>query len=226
MWNSNYLFSPATVSVQSDRPAFGGTCYSLMTAGSSYLVTAYGSSSVTATSYVSYTVTNAGAYAYPIDGFAYGVAELASLSTTVTNGVVSSTSGSATSGATSSSSTNSTASAASTASTSTSTTSHGVAIGVGVGVPLAAVFGGLAAFLLWRRNKQRKAAAHGAVGSDAGGNLNEEHEPKNMAMSQQEMGVDMPLRADEEHELHSYATPYEMGAENHYEMEGSNQFKR
>ncbi|CAL3966148.1 unnamed protein product [Diplocarpon coronariae] len=46
-------------------------------------VTAYGSSSITATSWWTATVTNAQAYAYPIEGYASGVAELKSI---LTNG--------------------------------------------------------------------------------------------------------------------------------------------
>lgn len=49
------------------------------------LVTAYGSASVTATSYFTATVTNAQAYAYPIDGYAFGVAEIESKLSTGTS---------------------------------------------------------------------------------------------------------------------------------------------
>lgn len=59
--------------------------------------------------------------------------------------------------------------------------------------------------------------------------MEEEIEPKAPALSEQELNManrtEMP-RGDEGHELHGYATPYEMGGGHHYEMEGSHQFKR
>jgi len=82
--NSGYGLAAPTVSVLSDRPAFGGTCYSDLTSGSSYLMTQYGSSSVTQTTYFPATTTGMQAYAYPIDGFAYGVNELQSQASTTT----------------------------------------------------------------------------------------------------------------------------------------------
>ncbi|KAH7378097.1 hypothetical protein BKA64DRAFT_249165 [Cadophora sp. MPI-SDFR-AT-0126] len=75
---SEYSFAQPESTVFKDRPAFGGTCYSNIDMATPILVTAYGSSSVTATSYFTATVTNAQAYAYPIDGYAFGVAEIES----------------------------------------------------------------------------------------------------------------------------------------------------
>ncbi|KAH7310009.1 hypothetical protein BKA65DRAFT_442142 [Rhexocercosporidium sp. MPI-PUGE-AT-0058] len=75
---SAYSFAQPESTTFKDRPAFGGTCYSNIEMATPVLVTAYGSSGVTATSYFTATVTNAQAYAYPIDGFAFGVAEIES----------------------------------------------------------------------------------------------------------------------------------------------------
>ncbi|KAK0101162.1 hypothetical protein ONS95_012858 [Cadophora gregata] len=75
---SAYSLAQPESTVFKDRPAFGGTCYSNIDMATPVLVTAYGSSSVTATSYFTATVTNAQAYAYPIDGYAFGVAEIES----------------------------------------------------------------------------------------------------------------------------------------------------
>ncbi len=63
----------------SDRPAYGGTCYTPIPEATPVVVTAYGPSGVTATTTFSATVTNAQAYALVIEGFAYGVAEVASV---------------------------------------------------------------------------------------------------------------------------------------------------
>lgn len=59
---------------QSDRPAFGGTCYTPI---SSVTVTAYGDSSVTATSaWVTPASVGAQAYAIPIEGYAFPTVSL------------------------------------------------------------------------------------------------------------------------------------------------------
>ena len=84
-FRSEYSFAQPESTVFTDRPAFGGTCYSNIDMATPVLVTAYGSSSVTATSYFTATVTNAQAYAYPIDGYAFGVAEIESKLTTGTS---------------------------------------------------------------------------------------------------------------------------------------------
>jgi len=76
---SGYSFAQPTSTVFSDRPAFGGTCYTPILEATPVRVTAYGSSGVTATTTFSATVTNAQAYAYPIDGYAFGVAEVPSI---------------------------------------------------------------------------------------------------------------------------------------------------
>lgn len=97
---SGYSFAQPTSTIFTDRPAFGGTCYTPILEATPVVVTAYGSSGVTATTTFSATVTNAQAYAYPIDGFAFGVAEVPSItsaasSTTTGSGSASSTSAAA-----------------------------------------------------------------------------------------------------------------------------------
>ncbi|CAM6002919.1 unnamed protein product [Sphagnum balticum] len=72
------------------RPAYGGTCYSPIYEATPVLVTAYGATGPTATITYSASATDAQAYALPIDGFAYGVAEVASLGTAATTGTASS----------------------------------------------------------------------------------------------------------------------------------------
>ncbi|KAH8670406.1 hypothetical protein BGZ60DRAFT_430848 [Tricladium varicosporioides] len=78
---SGYSFAQPTISPPSDRPAFGGTCYTPIEMATPVTVTQYGSASVTATMIFTATVTNAQAYAYPLEGTAFGVAQLGSIST-------------------------------------------------------------------------------------------------------------------------------------------------
>lgn len=56
--------------VDTNRPAYGGTCYSNFQVGQTATVTAYDSASVTATVEWVASATNDQAYAHPIDGFA------------------------------------------------------------------------------------------------------------------------------------------------------------
>ncbi|KAI2785581.1 hypothetical protein F4815DRAFT_497700 [Daldinia loculata] len=56
--------------VDTNRPAYGGTCYSNFEVGQTATVTAYDSASVTATVEWVASATNDQAYAHPIDGFA------------------------------------------------------------------------------------------------------------------------------------------------------------
>jgi hypothetical protein len=76
---SGYSFAEPTVTALALRPAFGGTCYSPIYEATPVIVTQYGNASVTATVTFSATVTNAQAYALPYDGYAYGVAEVPSI---------------------------------------------------------------------------------------------------------------------------------------------------
>ncbi|KAI1465162.1 uncharacterized protein F4812DRAFT_439858 [Daldinia caldariorum] len=56
--------------VDTNRPAYGGTCYSTFTIGQTVKVTAYDTESLTATADWVASATNDQAYAHPIDGFA------------------------------------------------------------------------------------------------------------------------------------------------------------
>ncbi|EKD16379.1 serine-threonine rich protein [Drepanopeziza brunnea f. sp. 'multigermtubi' MB_m1] len=78
---ASYSFHEPDATAFSDRPAFGGTCYSPIPSASHVKVTAYDSSSVTATSIWTATATNAQAFAYPIEGYALGVAAVKSVLT-------------------------------------------------------------------------------------------------------------------------------------------------
>jgi len=81
---SGYSFAEPTVTALALRPAFGGTCYSPIYEATPVIVTQYGNASVTATITFSATVTNAQAYALPYEGYAYGVAEVPSITSATT----------------------------------------------------------------------------------------------------------------------------------------------
>ncbi|KAI0887664.1 uncharacterized protein GGS22DRAFT_157813 [Annulohypoxylon maeteangense] len=66
-----FLHTPDTT-VDPDRPAYGGTCYSNFQVGQTVKVTGYNSASVTATAEWVASATNDQAYAHPIDGFQAG----------------------------------------------------------------------------------------------------------------------------------------------------------
>ncbi|CAG8957023.1 hypothetical protein HYFRA_00012503 [Hymenoscyphus fraxineus] len=97
---NGYQFTPPKTTVFSDRPAFGGTCYTPITMGTPVIVTAYGSSGVTATSIFSAPDIHAAAYASPYEGFAYGVAQVPSITAapSATTGIAAPTSTSGASG--------------------------------------------------------------------------------------------------------------------------------
>ncbi|KAI1451893.1 hypothetical protein F4805DRAFT_473005 [Annulohypoxylon moriforme] len=66
---SGFLLHPPDTTVDPNRPAYGGTCYSNFQVGQTAEVTAYDSASVTATAEWVASATNDQAYAHPIDGF-------------------------------------------------------------------------------------------------------------------------------------------------------------
>ncbi|KAI1414641.1 hypothetical protein F5Y13DRAFT_157961 [Hypoxylon sp. FL1857] len=66
---SGFLLHPPETLVDTDRPAYGGTCYSNFQVGQTAQVTQYDTSSVTATGPWIASATNDQAYAHPIDGF-------------------------------------------------------------------------------------------------------------------------------------------------------------
>ncbi|KAF1993268.1 hypothetical protein P154DRAFT_82220 [Amniculicola lignicola CBS 123094] len=67
---SGYLFDPPDTTVDPQRPAYGGTCYSPFAVGSTYTVIAYDENGSTRTAPWVASTTGANAYAHPIDGFA------------------------------------------------------------------------------------------------------------------------------------------------------------
>ncbi|OTB08048.1 hypothetical protein M426DRAFT_8256 [Hypoxylon sp. CI-4A] len=69
---SGYQLHPPDTTLDSNRPAYGGTCFSAFEAGKTVRVTAYDSASVTATVEWAPTGTTDQAYAHPIDGFLAG----------------------------------------------------------------------------------------------------------------------------------------------------------
>ncbi|KAF4303100.1 hypothetical protein GTA08_BOTSDO09120 [Botryosphaeria dothidea] len=143
---SGFLLHPPSTIVDSNRPAYGGTCYTTFTIGQSMNVLAYNSTTLTATQPWVASSSADQAYAHVIDGFA--MAEV-SVSTTASA-----------SAATSSSS-----------SSSSNSLSGGAIAGIVIGI--VAFLGILVGFALWffrRRRQQRVAAAgpsHEVGGDDA-----------------------------------------------------------
>ncbi|KAI1451171.1 hypothetical protein F5Y02DRAFT_424478 [Annulohypoxylon stygium] len=64
-----FLLHPPDTTVDSNRPAYGGTCYSNFVAGQTVTVTGYDSAGVTGTAPWVASATTDQAYAHPIDGF-------------------------------------------------------------------------------------------------------------------------------------------------------------
>ena len=81
-----------------DWPAFGGTCYTPIYMATPVQVTQHGLSSITATSTFSATDTLRQAYAYPYEGFAYGVPQIPSIEVSNTATTTTSSSGSSSTG--------------------------------------------------------------------------------------------------------------------------------
>lgn len=141
---SDYTLAVPTVP-SSDRPAFGGTCYSDIALGETVTVTTYDNSTLLATSTWSPTTSGAQAYAYAMDGFANETSTTAS--STFATSIPTSTSNPSTIAPTASSS----------PSSGISTKDHN--IGIGVGVSFGCVALGLLAYFLWRWRKQKQRAA-------------------------------------------------------------------
>lgn len=196
---SGYSFAEPTSTPFTDRPAFGGTCYTPLYEATPVIVTKYGESGVTETAAFTASVTNAQAYAYPIDGYAFGVAEVASITSAITS-TASSTS------SVPSTSTSSTAAATSTAvnSGSSSGTSTGVKVGASIGsiAGVAIILAGL--FFLYRRYKKNAAP----VPSPEDGN---NYAPAMIGSSEgkwpAEIKPDIPPKGAE---LHDQSTPGEL----------------
>ncbi|KAJ4305316.1 hypothetical protein N0V90_000847 [Kalmusia sp. IMI 367209] len=67
---SGYQFHPPDKTVDSDRPAYGGTCYSDLPANTNIPVIAYDETGDTASKAFSASTSGAQAYAHPMDGWA------------------------------------------------------------------------------------------------------------------------------------------------------------
>ncbi|KAH8661846.1 hypothetical protein BX600DRAFT_303378 [Xylariales sp. PMI_506] len=78
--NSGYLLAPPSTTVDPNRPAYGGTCYSNFDLSQTVTVTAFDNVNVTATADWVASTSGAQAYGHPIDGFMADV-----VSTTVNN---------------------------------------------------------------------------------------------------------------------------------------------
>ncbi|TVY35113.1 hypothetical protein LOCC1_G007601 [Lachnellula occidentalis] len=207
---SGYSLAQASVTPFSDRPAFGATCYTPLTSGVAVPVTAYGTSGVTATTTFKATVSDAQAYAYPLEGYAFGVAAVASILPTTTSTASASTN----TAASATGAQNSTSTSAATDHTSPAVshkTSPGIiAMGVVVGVVGFALM--VLGFILFRRWKQKAQAKQATEHMDT---------TSTEVMNQQEGGVyagrDWKQLGDEnypprEHELHGASSPVELAA--------------
>lgn len=69
-FRSGYALNPPSTTVDSRRPAYGGTCYSSVTLDKTYTVTAYNASTVTATQAWPATNSLDQIYAHVIEGYA------------------------------------------------------------------------------------------------------------------------------------------------------------
>lgn len=141
--------APAS-STPSDRPAFSGTCYTNIY-NKPIRITFYNDASLEASSIFTATDSLAQAYAIPYEGFAFGVAEVASVESSATTTANTAASSSA---APAAAATGATATAS--ASSSSTSLSGGAMAGVVVGaVAGALLFLFLPALLFWRRRRRR-----------------------------------------------------------------------
>ncbi|KAK0663553.1 hypothetical protein DIS24_g890 [Lasiodiplodia hormozganensis] len=154
---SGYALHPPATTVDTNRPAYGGTCYSPVVLGSTYTVTAYNASTLTATQ--AWPATNSGDqfFAHVIEGYALSLSESSSSST-------------ASASASASSSTIPTVTA--TPSSDSSSISGGAIAGIVIGVcaALALLLAGVFFFLRRRRQASAKAAAAAAAAAGAAEN--------------------------------------------------------
>ncbi|KAK8061638.1 hypothetical protein PG994_008004 [Apiospora phragmitis] len=80
--NSGYLLHLPDSTVDPDRPAYGGTCYSQFTVGQTVNVTKYGTASLSGTGKFAATTSVDSAYAHPMDGYKVGAVPVQSGSAT------------------------------------------------------------------------------------------------------------------------------------------------
>ncbi|KAH7139677.1 hypothetical protein B0J13DRAFT_624510 [Dactylonectria estremocensis] len=150
---SGYNLAPPTVTSDTDRPAYGGTCYSPFTVGQTATVTAYDSENITATADWVASSSADQAYAHVIDGFA--------LDLLVTTSTTASTSLETTSGAPSDTPSAS-ASAAASSSKGSSKLSGGAIAGIVIGC--LAVVGIALGVLFWLFRRRRSAPTEKHLG--------------------------------------------------------------
>lgn len=88
LYLSGYSLANPTATPFSNRPAFGGTCYTPLFEGTPVTITKYGTGSVLATTTFAATDQFAQAYAYPYEGFASSASPIISAKTTTfTSGI-------------------------------------------------------------------------------------------------------------------------------------------
>lgn len=83
--NSGFLLHPPSTIVDSNRPAYGGTCYTTFTIGQSINVLAYNSTTLTATQPWVASSSADQAYAHVIDGFAMAEVSVSTVSKRISN---------------------------------------------------------------------------------------------------------------------------------------------
>ncbi|KAI5917281.1 hypothetical protein F4810DRAFT_705032 [Camillea tinctor] len=138
---TNFLLAPPGTTMDANRPAYGGTCYSDWTLGQSTSVSAYGPSSYVGMTLASATTTPFQVFAHVIDGIVDTTAQQTHTSSSGSD--------------TSSTAASTTTSAVTSVSSNSSTLSGGAIAGIVVGVLAAcAIIVVAASFILIRRRKR------------------------------------------------------------------------
>ncbi|TVY37334.1 hypothetical protein LSUB1_G004744 [Lachnellula subtilissima] len=220
---SGYSLAQPSVSALTDRPAFGGTCYTPLTSGVPVPVTAYGSSGVTATTTFVATVTNAQAYAHVLDGYAFGVAQVASIlpTTTSTASVITSTASVITAAASAHTAVSAAGAQDSTVPESDQASpgathlskSASIAIGVVVGVVGLALLGlGFCVIRRWKQKGQSEQALTQNMETTSTEVFHQQDGGIYGARDWKQPSEDAPPIPPKEHELHAVSSPVELSA--------------
>ncbi|KAK8225652.1 hypothetical protein HDK77DRAFT_487722 [Phyllosticta capitalensis] len=154
---SEYDLTPPDTAVDTDRPFYGGTCFSSFTAGNTYTMTKYDSTALSGNVTVTFTNGDA-AYGHPIDGWVAGAAISRTTSTAAGGSSSGSVAASATGGASSSSS-----SAATGGDGGSSGLSGGAIAGIVIGCVAGVALLGLAAWAILRRHHKASASDDAAA---------------------------------------------------------------
>jgi hypothetical protein len=160
MRNSGWDGIALASNAPSDRPAYSGTCYTNIY-NKPIKVTQYNDVSIQASSIFTATDSLAQAYAYPYEGFAFGVAQLASTTASTTPASSSPTSAAPTASSTSTPAAAQTSSSSSATTSSSSSLSGGAIAGIVIGVLTGVALFGLALFAVLRYRRRRR--GEGAV---------------------------------------------------------------